>query len=72
MAEPTLVNTAAEQLHIDFGDRFSEVAWKETDRVVLGILKGLAILGLDEAEANAVMSTIARYAPDIAGHAEKE
>ena len=74
MAEPKVVSgsTVAKQLQIDFGDRFAEIAWKETDRAIVGILKGLAILGLDESQVNVVMSSIGRYAECIAGHAGEE
>lgn len=60
------------QLDLDFSTRFSEIAWKEGDKAVIGILKGLAILGLGETEVDIVMNTIKRFAPLIADHASKD
>jgi len=73
MAKPQVVNSGTSgQLHLDFSERFADISWKEADRAVVAIIKGLIALGLDEQQVDFIMSTIGDYAPCVAGHASKE
>jgi len=62
----------SQQLTLDFGDRFDEVAYKETDRAVISILKGCAILGLGQEVVNKIMTLIGSENEAVRAHIEKD
>lgn len=61
-------DTGSVQMNIDFGDKFSEVANKEDEKTVVGLLKAFAALGLSDVKVNEVMASIAEEAPSVAYH----
>jgi hypothetical protein len=66
--EVGMVSTVPKQMNFDFGERFSEIAHKEVDKAVVYILKGCAMLDLDEETVNAVMSLIAEENSLVLSH----
>ena len=58
------------QMHINFGKRFSKVARKEDDKVVVILLKAFAVLGLSEEKVDELMSSIAEEAAQVLAHQE--
>ena len=68
MEQPKVVKE--KQLELNFGEKYSEVAFKETERVVRVFLRCLYQLGVDAETVNHVMMIIATDDNGVAAHTE--
>ncbi len=59
------------QMRLDFGEKFSEIACKEDEKLVVTLLKVFAALGLSDEKVNEVMGVIAEEAAQVLSHQEK-